>query len=485
MRRHTMQTPTRWLLRPDLYLPEGNFMNDLIRNKSIIVRAPHMSVLSAAIVAGIALAGFGTAARAADDTSLTWNGITLYGTVDIGIAYQNHGAPLSQDFYPTLQYMIGSSNNKSITTIASSGLSQSKVGIRGVEALNDDISFVFNAESGFNPTSGKFADGPKSLINNNGIGLTERKSAGDGSRAGQLFNGQAWGGFSSKTWGTLSIGRHVTLFGDNTSKYDPMNGSYAFSIIGYSGLTAGMGDTQDVRLDDSVKYTFKQDWFHAGAFYQFGKSDSSPGEAWQLDAGFDYAGFSVDALWGEKKDAIAAASLSAAQLALPGVPHDSLAATISDNEAWQIAASWTGGAWKASGGYEHITFSNPSLPVAPGFSGLGGYWIAFTNNTAFPHDRKLDVSWLGLKYNFTKDFDITGAWYGYNQDAYGAVKCSDTRAGNCSGNEDVWSMRLDYRFTKRFDVYGGFAYSKVEDGLASGFLNDSVTTVMTGFRFNF
>jgi predicted porin len=46
-------------------------------------------------------------------------------------------------------------------------------------------------------------------------------------------------------------------------------------------------------------------------------------------------------------------------------------------------------------------------------------------------------------------------------------------------------MRLDYRFTKRFDVYGGFAYSKVEDGLASGFLNTSVTTVMTGFRFNF
>jgi len=480
-----MQTPTRWLRRPDLYLPEGNFTSNLVDYKSTHVRAPRISLLSAAVLTGIALAGFDTAACAADDTSLTWNGITLYGTVDIGVAYQNHGAPLSQDFYPTLQYMIGSSSNKSITTIASSGLSQSKVGIRGVEALNDDLAFVFNAESGFNPTSGKFADGPKSLINNNGIALADRKSAGDGSRAGQLFNGQAWGGFSSKTWGTLSIGRHVTLFGDNTSKYDPMNGSYAFSIIGYSGLTAGMGDTQDVRLDDSVKYTIKHDWFHGGAFYQFGKSDGSPGEAWQLGAGFDYAGFSVDALWGEKKDAIAAASLSAAQLALPGVPHDSLAATISDNEAWQIAGSWTGGPWKASGGYEHITFSNPSLPVAPGFSGLGGYWISFTNNTAFPHDKKFDVAWLGLKYNFTKDFDITGAWYYYNQDAFGAVKCSDNRASNCSGNEDVWSMRLDYRFTKRFDVYAGFAYSKVEDGLSAGFLNDSATTVMTGFRFNF
>jgi len=460
-------------------------MNATVRNNSSYRFALRQSLLPAAVLAALALAGSAGVASAADDTSLTWNGVTLYGTVDIGIAYQNHGAPLSQDFYPTLQYMIGSSSNKSITTVASSGLSQSKVGLRGVEPLNDTLSFVFNLESGFNPTSGKLADAPKSLINNNGVALANRKAAGDGSRAGQLFNGQAWGGLSSKEWGTLSIGRHVTLFGDNTTKYDPMNGSYAFSIIGYSGLTAGMGDTQDVRLDDSVKYTFKHDWFHAGAFYQFGKSDGSPGEAWQLGAGFDYAGFSVDALWGEKKDAIAASSLSAAQLALPGVPHDSLAATISDNEAWQIAGSWTGGAWKASGGFEHITFSNPSLPVAPGFSGLGGYWISITNNTAFPRDKEFDVYWLGLKYNFSKDFDITGAWYGYSQDDFGAVPCSDNRASNCSGNEDVYSLRLDYRFTKRFDVYAGFAYSKVEDGLSAGFLNDSATTVMTGFRFNF
>jgi len=150
-----------------------------------------------------------------------------------------------------------------------------------------------------------------------------------------------------------------------------------------------------------------------------------------------------------------------------------------------LAASWTGGGFKASGGYEHITFSNPSKPLAPGFSGLGGYWISITNNSAFPHDKELDVYWLGLKYNFTKDFDLTGAWYGYSQDAFGVVSCSDNRASNCSGNEDVWSLRADYRFTKRFDVYAGASWSKVEDGLAAGFLHDSTATYMAGFRFNF
>jgi len=457
--------------------------NSLVR-KHTISGTPRKSVLSTAVLAGIALTGFATAAAAADDTSLTWNGITLYGTVDVGVAYQTHGSPVSQDFYPTLNYIIAPNSNKSITAVASNGLSQSKVGVRGTEPLNDVFSFVFNAEMGFNPTSGKLADAPKSLINNNGVALADRKTAGDGSRAGQFFNGTAYAGFSSKDYGTLTIGRQNTIGLDNIIKYDPMNASYAFSIIGYSGLAGGLGDTEDARLDGSVKYLYKFDLFHAGAMYQFGKNDGSPGEAWELDAGFDYAGFSVDALWGEKKDALAAATLSAAQLAT-GVPHDSLAATVSDNEGWQLLASYTNGPWKASGGYEHINFSNPSLPVAAGFPGLGGYWISITNNAAFPHDKVLKVTWLGLKYNITKDFDITGAWYGYDQNAFGAVRCSTAAAGNCSGNEDVWSVRLDYRLTKRFDIYAGSAWSKVSDGLAAGFLHTSTTTIMTGFRFNF
>jgi predicted porin len=457
--------------------------NSIVRPNQSSARSAKRSMLALAVLAGIAATALSGTASAADDT-LTWNGITLYGTVDIGIAYQNHGAPLSQDFYPGLQYMIGKSNDKSITTIAPSGLSQSKVGLRGVEHLNDEFAFIFNVETGFNPTSGKLADAPKSLINNNGVALANQKSAGDGSRAGQIFNGQAWAGFSNKELGNLTIGRHVTLLGDNIVKYDPMNGSYAFSVIGYSGLTAGGGNTEDVRLDDSIKYTWKYDAFHLGALYQFGKSDASPGEAWQGNLGFDFGGFSVDGVYAQKKDAIAAASLSAAQIA-SGLPRESLAATISDNESWSLLGSWTGGGFKLYGGYEHITFSNPSLPVAAGFAGLGGYWISVTNNAAFPHDKKFDVSWFGAKYMITKDFDITGAYYHYNQDAYGVVHCSTNVAGNCSGSEDVFSMRLDYRFNKRFDVYAGVAYSKVSDGLSNGYLHDSEYDPMVGFRFQF
>ena len=447
------------------------------------------SALSLAVLASIAGLGLTSVANAADDQSLTWNGITLYGTYDIGVAYQTHGAPLSQDFYPGLQYLLGKSSDKSITSVAPSGLSQSKIGVRGKETITDDLSFIFNGEIGFNPQSGKLADAPKSLINNNGVALANQKTAGDGSRAGQLFNGQAWGGLSSPTWGTLTIGRHVTILGENIVKYDPMNGSYAFSPIGYSGMTGGMGDTEDVRLDDSVKYQFKYDMFHLGALYQFGKVDSSPGEAWQGDVGFDYAGFGVDGIFGHKKDALALGSLSAAQLAgsstAAPLPRDSLAATVSDNTTYTLLGSYTAGPWKFSAGFEHIKYENPSLPLTVPFSGEGGYFISVLNNAAFPHDKKVDVSWGGVKYLISPDFDVTGAVYHYGQDSYALVKCSTASSGQCSGDLWAYSVRFDYRWTKRFDTYAGAMYSKVENGLANGYLKTNTVDPMIGFRFQF
>ncbi|HZP67432.1 MAG TPA: porin [Rudaea sp.] len=439
------------------------------------------SVLSAAVLASIASAGFVTAAHA--DDSLTWNGITLYGTIDVDVSHQNHGAPLSQDFYTGLEYLIQKNSNKPVTSVGPNGLSQSKIGLKGKEEIMEGLNGVFNLEMGFLPTSGNLADALKSLTHNNGVPLSQQTTAADGSRAGQFFNGPAYFGLESKEWGTLTAGRHNTLLADAIGKYDPMGGSYAFSLIGFSGTTAGGGDTEDVRLDDSIKYNYKYDWLHFGALYQFGKTDSSPGEAWQADVGFDYEGFAVDGLYARKKDAISAGSLSASQVTT--LPHNSLAATISDNESYTIAASYTTGPWKASGGYEHIKFENPSLPLTAPFTGLGGYDFSVVNNTAFPHPKVVEVSWIGLRYLIDKDFDITGAWYHLSQNAFGATKCSNTSAGNCSGDEDVYSLKADWRFTKRWDTYAGVMYSKVSDGLASGFLHTSVVSPTVGIRFQF
>lgn len=425
-------------------------------------------------------------ANAADDGSLTWNGITLYGTVDIGLAYQEHGAPLSQDMYTGLAYMITKNSNRSITSVAPNGLSQSKLGLRGTESIGNGLNFVFNLESGFNPESGKLSDALASLVHNNGVPQANQTTGADGSRAGQLFNGPAYVGLSSSTLGTLTLGRHNTFLTDAVTKFDPLGASYAFSVLGASGTTAGGGDTQDVRLDDSVKYIYTWRNFHAGALYQFGHNDSSPGKALQLDAGADLGNFSFDALYAYKNQAMLAASLTAAQLATPGVPHDSLAATVSDNRSYAFTAAYKlGDDWKFSGGYERITYADPSHPLTAGFSGLGGYFLSFINNNAYAHQKVLKVGWVGANVQLSNQLTLTGAWYHYDQNSYAGNGCSNRSSSACSGTLNAYSAVLDYRFNKRFDVYGGVMYSKVTDGLSSGYLFTSTYNVMTGVRVQF
>jgi predicted porin len=445
------------------------------------------SVLCTAVLASLAMS---SAAFAADDSQLTWGGVTLYGVVDIGVAYQTHGAPLTQSWAEGLQYLLAKSSNKSITSVAPSGLSQSRIGLRGKENVMEGLDFVFNLESGFNPQSGQLSDGPKSLIHNNGVALANQTSAADSSRAGQALNGQAFAGLASPEWGTLTIGRHNTVLLDNIGKYDPMNGSYAFSVVGASGTTPGGGNTEDSRFDDSVKYNWKYDWFHLAAIYGFGKTDSRPGEAWQGDIGGDFGPFSIDGVYTKTKDAVALASLSAAQLAgsstVAPLPRESLAATISDNKSWTVDASYTFDPFKLYAGYEHIDYQDPSLPLALGtFTGQGGYTVSVVNNAAFPNTKTLEVSWGGVKWLVSKDFDITGAIYHYDQNSYGATHCDNISAGTCSGTEWAYSVRFDYRFTKRFDAYAGAMYSKVNDGLANGYLKTNTVDPMVGFRFQF
>ena len=135
---------------------------------------------------------------------------------------------------------------------------------------------MFRLETFFNPQSGNLSDALKSLVLNNGRPLARPVDQRRSSIAGQLFAGAAYAGLSSKTFGTLTFGRHVTPLADGIAKYDPMAASNAFSLIGFSGTTAGGGDTEDRRLDQSVKYTGKFDWLHLGGLYQFSAPAAAP-----------------------------------------------------------------------------------------------------------------------------------------------------------------------------------------------------------------
>ena len=65
----------------------------------------------------------------ADDGSLTWHGITLYGAIDMGLAYQTHGSPLSNSAGFGLGYLISKNSNKPYFGAAPNALSASNIGL--------------------------------------------------------------------------------------------------------------------------------------------------------------------------------------------------------------------------------------------------------------------------------------------------------------------------------------------------------------------
>jgi predicted porin len=455
-----------------------------------------------------------TSPTAPADESLTWHGITLYGIVDVDLQYETHGAPFSNYFISGGSDIIQKNSNNSVFGLTSNGMSQSRIGLQGKEPLHFleqlgfmDWSGVFKVETYFNPASGQITDALKSVTQNNGRSPAEQSTNIDSSIAGQPFE-QAFVGISSPTWGTFTFGRQNSTLADLIAKYDPQQTSYAFSLLGLSGTPAGGGDTQDRRLDASLKYAGNFfDMVHLGAIYKTQGSSAenypaSSGEAFsafEVSLGAEYAGASVDAFYTKIRDAVSVSALSAAQvtdLATTGFSSsNSLSGTISDNASYGVMASYALAPVlpvvpvTVYGGYQHITYMNPSIPLASGFNDIGGYVLADVSNTAYADaDKILQVYWAGARYAVTPQFTTAVAYYGEKQTAYATgtdANCSTVVSGKCSGNFNAISVSIDYHFTKRFDSYAGAMWSNVSHGLASGYIYTTMIDPTVGLRFSF
>ncbi len=244
--------------------------------------------------------------------ALTYLGVTLYGGVDLGVAYQTHGTPLSNTYGPGLEYLISRNSNRSLVSLAPNALSYSNIGLKGTEPILPGLAAVFNVQTSFVPTSGQLSNGPGSQAQNNGVALNRQSSNGDSSRAGQPFNAAAYLGLSSARYGTITFGRQNAFTLDGVIAYDPLFASNAFSVIGFQGATAGAGDTEDARLDSSIKYLVNYGPIHGGALYQLaggnGKSvnptNSGSRGTYQFDLGAEFRGLNVDAIYSQTYDSV-------------------------------------------------------------------------------------------------------------------------------------------------------------------------------------
>ena len=140
---------------------------------------------------------------------------------------------------------------------------------------------------------------------------TSRPPTANSSRAGQWFNSLGYVGFSSATYGTLTVFRQNSLTLDGVIAYDPMGASYAFSPIGFAGIACGVGNTEVCRFSNSVKYRLNIGQARVAALWQFGgyeQNNPSQG-AYQFQVGGDVPNLangtlSLDAIYSNVRNAV-------------------------------------------------------------------------------------------------------------------------------------------------------------------------------------
>ncbi len=471
---------------------------------------------------------------ATTDCTLTWHGVTLYGTYDVGAGWVSHGLPGNATNYEG-ESLVNRNATGSRFLIAPNNLSQTGLGVKGKEEFAPGWSFVFNLSTGINPQSGQLANAPYTDIADNGLPRASYSIAIDGARAGQLFNDEYYGGISSKQFGTLTFGRQRALGTDVMLLYDPAAGSYAFSYIGYNGTMAGGGDTDDTRWDDAMKYRFIYGPVHFGAMYKFadgsgGCYSALPGwmatnctpetahnNAYGFYGGGELHKFSADVVYQHYNDAISIVnpllgpqsvtqsyqsttnSINTIQITGPNLidTTNTLDGIVTDNSAIMGAAKYTLNPFKFYAGYEYVQQNNPKHPLGVGALDQGGYLLSSVEDENLDSTKKVQIWWMGAKYTYAKKTDITLSWYHQQQNDFRRDPsiCSATTGfrSSCAGDLDEVSLYADHRFTKRFDAFAGIAYSDVSGGLAIAiphgpgvpYNHDSNLAPVIGGRFAF
>jgi len=164
---------------------------------------------------------------AATGVAQAQSSVVIYGTVDAGFVSERGGV------------------NGNVNKLDSGIASASRLGFKGTEDLGSGLSALFLLESGFSVDNGQQ------------------------DVAGSLFNRQAYVGLSSKTTGTLTLGRQYTPIYNTLAKVaDPF-------AVGYAGSAKNLFPS-NTRTSNTVLYTSPSyNGFDGDVAYTFGENAAS------------------------------------------------------------------------------------------------------------------------------------------------------------------------------------------------------------------
>ncbi len=315
------------------------------------------------------------------------NSVTLYGIVDQSVRFQTNA----------------DAGNHSQTQVTNGAITNSRWGLKGSEALGNNLKAIFQLENGFDPDTGKANQG------------------------GRLFGRQAYVGLAGD-FGAIKLGRQYTegfnLFGD----FDPLtignytNNAWPFFLTRF-------------RSNNVVSYSGAFSGLNVGASYGFGEvaGSTTKNQYWGARASYDIGPFGIGGVYQETRDA-----------------------NSNKQQMWGLAGKYGIGPAKLFLGYVggkdntgiiDTGFMNQAASVTT--PGAQAAIIAGAPNTP----RKDMLGYFGVSYQVTPALAVTGVFYGDH--------IKDKNGVSSSGNRYTGVLLAEYSLSKRTQVYGTVDYNKV------------------------
>ncbi|ALD93218.1 outer membrane protein (porin) [Cupriavidus gilardii CR3] len=314
--------------------------------------------------------------------------VTLYGVVTASVQYVNNSQNVSGG--------VLAPGSGSRTMLNSSGIAQSRFGLRGTEELGGGTQALFVLENQFNTDDGRMGQNA-------------------------IFGRQAFVGLKNDKLGRITFGRQYTSSFLALGSFTPVAYAPEFEpVVGMAG--------PNFRENNMVQYHGKFGPLSLHTHWSFGERAGSlaAGSAYGIGVSYYTNGFGVAAAYDEVK------TLNAAQAAGASSSGD----YGRDMRAF-LAGSYEVGAFKFVAGYR---WGNS---VAPGDG----------TPTLLPH--RDDMYWAGVHWQTTPALRLSLAWY-YDD----VKRADIGGASVNPANPQQYLALADYRLTKRTDLFAGMMYAR-------------------------
>ena len=337
---------------------------------------------------------------AATGVAQAQSSVVIYGTVDAGFVSERGGV------------------KGNVHKLDSGVASASRIGFKGTEDLGSGLSALFVLETGFNVDNG-----------------TQDK-------AGSIFNRQAYVGLSSKTTGTLTLGRQYTPWYNTLSKVaDPF-------AAGYAGSAKNLFPA-NTRTSNTVVYASPSfNGFDADVAYTFGENADSNKIGRQIGASAGYSNGPLNARFAYNNTDNTQFEIGSARNYLLAANYD-----------FAVVKAYV--AYGVNKGY-NSTIANNAVQNANG---------SFATRNAFG----------GVDAPFSRDSNniLVGATVPVG--TAGTVMASFIRTNDkdvANADADQWALGYSYALSKRTSTYA--SYAKIKNKNGAGYTVGNNSNVGTG-----